>query len=36
MTHDYVLDLGKKMTESQRKVMEGVGRGIERVCKTPM
>jgi hypothetical protein len=24
------------LTESQKKVMEGVGRGIERVCKTPM
>jgi hypothetical protein len=36
MTHEYVLDMGKKLTDSQKKVMEGVGRGIERVCKTPM
>ncbi|KAH9996784.1 actin cytoskeleton organization protein [Russula vinacea] len=36
ITHEYVLDVGKNLTESQRKVMEGVGRGIERVCKTPM
>lgn len=36
VTHEYVLDVGKKLTDSQRKVMEGVGRGIERVCKTPM
>jgi N-terminal acetyltransferase B complex non-catalytic subunit len=36
ITHEYVLDVGKKLTESQKKVMEGVGRGIERVCKTPM
>jgi N-terminal acetyltransferase B complex non-catalytic subunit len=36
ITHEYVLDVGKKVTDSQKKVMEGVGRGIERVCKTPM
>ncbi|KAI0256800.1 actin cytoskeleton organization protein [Lactifluus subvellereus] len=36
ITHEYVLDVGKNMTESQRKVLEGVGKGIERVCKTPM
>lgn len=36
MTHEYILDVGKKLTDSQRKVMEGVGRGIERVCRTPM
>jgi len=35
ITHEYVLDLGKKLTDSQKKVMEGVGRGIERICKTP-
>jgi len=36
ITHEYVLDLGKNLTEPQRKVLEGVGRGIERVCKIPM
>ncbi|KAH9063337.1 N-acetyltransferase B complex non catalytic subunit-domain-containing protein [Lactarius vividus] len=33
ITHEHVLDVGKKLTDSQKKVMEGVGRGIERVCK---
>jgi N-terminal acetyltransferase B complex non-catalytic subunit len=36
ITHEYVLDMAKKLTDSQKKVMEGVGRGIERICKTPM
>lgn len=36
ITHEYVLDLGKKLTDPQKKVLEGVGRGIERVCKIPM
>lgn len=36
ITHDYTLDVGKKLTDSQRKVLEGVGRGIERVCKASM
>jgi N-terminal acetyltransferase B complex non-catalytic subunit len=36
ITHEHVLDVGKKMTESQKKVLEGVGRGIERVCKASM
>ena len=36
ITHEYVLDVGKKLTDSQKKLLEGVGRGIERVCKTPM
>ncbi|KAI0006129.1 actin cytoskeleton organization protein [Russula compacta] len=36
INHEYVLDVGKKLTESQKKVLEGVGRGIERVCKEHM
>jgi len=36
ITHEHVLDVGKKLTESQKKVLEGVGRGIERVCKASM
>jgi len=36
ITHEYVLDVGKNLTDCQKKVMEGVGRGIERVCKTTM
>ncbi|KAH9981196.1 actin cytoskeleton organization protein [Lactifluus volemus] len=36
ITHEYMLDVGKNLTESQRKVLDGVGRGLERVCKTPM
>ena len=36
ITHEHILDMGKKLTESQKKVMEGVGRGIERVCKASM
>ncbi|KAI0306474.1 actin cytoskeleton organization protein [Multifurca ochricompacta] len=36
ITHEYVLEVGKRLTESQRKVLEGVGRGIERIRKTPM
>jgi N-terminal acetyltransferase B complex non-catalytic subunit len=36
ITHEYVLDMAKKLTDSQKKVMEGVGKGIERICKTPM
>ncbi|KAI0302144.1 N-acetyltransferase B complex non catalytic subunit-domain-containing protein [Russula brevipes] len=36
LTHEYILDVGKKLTDSQKKILEGVGRGIERVCKTPI
>ena len=36
ITHEHILDVGKKVTESQKKVLEGVGRGIERVCKASM
>jgi N-terminal acetyltransferase B complex non-catalytic subunit len=36
ITHEHVLDVGKKLTDSQKKVLEGVGRGIERVCKASM
>ncbi|KAI9509646.1 N-acetyltransferase B complex non catalytic subunit-domain-containing protein [Russula earlei] len=36
LTHEYVLDVGKRVTDSQKKVLEGVGSGIVRVCKTPM
>ncbi|KAF8274920.1 actin cytoskeleton organization protein [Lactarius quietus] len=36
ITHEYMLDVGKKLTDSQKKVLEGVGKGIERVCKASM
>ncbi|KAJ6502477.1 actin cytoskeleton organization protein [Mycena sanguinolenta] len=32
--HDFVLGVAKKMTDSRKKVTEGVGKGIARVCTT--
>jgi N-terminal acetyltransferase B complex non-catalytic subunit len=31
--HDFCLDVAKKVTDARRKVREGFGRGIERICK---
>ncbi|KAJ7172404.1 actin cytoskeleton organization protein [Mycena filopes] len=30
--HDFVLGVGKKMTDARKKVTEGVGKGIARLC----
>lgn len=30
--HDVVLDVGKKVADARKKVIEGVGKGIARVC----
>ncbi|KAI0322196.1 N-acetyltransferase B complex non catalytic subunit-domain-containing protein [Amylostereum chailletii] len=32
ITHDYILDIAKRATESRKKVLEGVGKGIQRIC----
>ncbi|KAI0065400.1 TPR-like protein [Artomyces pyxidatus] len=32
ITHDYVLDVAKKVTDARKKVLEGFGKGIARVC----
>jgi len=30
--HDFILDVGKKVTDARKKVIEGIGKGIKRVC----
>ncbi|KAI0273734.1 N-acetyltransferase B complex non catalytic subunit-domain-containing protein [Gloeopeniophorella convolvens] len=34
ISHDYTLDVGKRFTDSQKRVLEGVGKGLERISKT--
>jgi len=31
--HDYVLDVAKKVTDARKKVREGLGKGLEKICK---
>ncbi|KAI0035924.1 N-acetyltransferase B complex non catalytic subunit-domain-containing protein [Vararia minispora EC-137] len=34
LTHEYILDIAKKITDSRKKVLDGVGKGVKRIVQT--
>ncbi|PCH37977.1 hypothetical protein WOLCODRAFT_135971 [Wolfiporia cocos MD-104 SS10] len=34
LDHDFVSTISKKVTDSQKQILEGVGKGVARICKT--
>ena len=33
LDHDFVANIAKKVTESRKQVLDGVGKGVVKVCK---
>lgn len=33
LDHDFVANISKKVTESRKQVLDGVGKGVVKVCK---
>jgi hypothetical protein len=34
ISHNFALDVAHKMTQSRKRVKEGLGKGFERICKS--